>query len=209
VTLIHNGALALSVVLMAMTIVLGVVRWRMVLRVHGLDLPWSRAGEISLVAHFFNSFLLGATGGDLLKAYYAARETHHKKTEAVVTVLVDRLLGLFAMLLFACLMMLPNISLVLAHRRLAALPVFIFLMMFGCGIMVVLSLWGGLSRQWPQARAWLKRLPKGDLIERALEACRHFGRDWVFLTKVFGISMALNVCCVLQILAVAVGLRLN
>ena len=41
VTLIHKGALALSVVLMAMTIVLGVVRWRMVLRVHGLELPWT------------------------------------------------------------------------------------------------------------------------------------------------------------------------
>ena len=45
VTLIHKGALALSVVLMAMTIVLGVVRWRMVLRVHGLDLPWTRAAR--------------------------------------------------------------------------------------------------------------------------------------------------------------------
>ena len=41
--------------------------------------------------------LLGSTGGDLLKAYYAARESHHKKTEAVVTVFVDRLIGLFSM----------------------------------------------------------------------------------------------------------------
>src|SRR5688572_563502 len=37
VTLIHKGALGLSVLLMAMTIVLGVLRWRMVLRVHGLN----------------------------------------------------------------------------------------------------------------------------------------------------------------------------
>ena len=42
------------------------------------------------------------------EAYYAARETHHKKTEAVVTVFVDRLIGLWAMLLFASLMILPN-----------------------------------------------------------------------------------------------------
>ena len=47
-------------------------------------------------AQFFNAFLLGSTGGDLLKAYYAARETHHKKTEAVVTVFVDRIIGLFS-----------------------------------------------------------------------------------------------------------------
>src|SRR5437867_2769579 len=156
---------------MGLTIFLGVIRWQMVMRVHGLDLSFGRTSEISLVAQFFNSFLLGATGGDVLKAYYAARETHHKKTEAVVTVLVDRLLGLFAMLLFAGLMMLPSLALVIAHRRLAAFAVIILLMMFGCGSVLVLSLWGGLSRQWPQARAWLKRLPKGDLLERALEAC--------------------------------------
>ena len=53
------------------------------------------------MAQFFNAFLLGSTGGDLLKAYYAARETHHRKTEAVVTVLVDRLIGLFSMLALA------------------------------------------------------------------------------------------------------------
>src|SRR5207247_3172917 len=100
-------ALLLSVLFVGLTILLGVVRWRMVLHVHGIHLSLGRAMEISLVAHFFNSFLLGSTGGDLLKAYYAARETHHKKTEAVVTVAVDRLLGLLAMLVFACAMMLP------------------------------------------------------------------------------------------------------
>jgi hypothetical protein len=201
-------ALAASLVFMGLTILLGVIRWRMVLRVHGLELSFARASEISLVAQFFNSFLLGSTGGDVLKAYYAARETHHKKTEAVVTVLVDRLIGLFAMLLFACLMMLPNLPLLTAHRRLAVLAGFILLMMLGCGSVIILSLWGGLSKTWPQARSLLKRLPKSEAIERALEACRHFGRDRLFLVKTLGISMALNVCCVLQIASLAGGLKL-
>jgi hypothetical protein len=74
-------------------------------------LSWGRATGITFVAQFFNSFLLGSTGGDVIKALYAARETHHKKTEAVVTVFVDRLLGLWAMLFFAALMMIPNAGL--------------------------------------------------------------------------------------------------
>lgn len=208
ISLVSPSALALSLVFMGMTIVLGVIRWRLVLSVHGLNLSWWRASEISLVAQFFNSFLLGSTGGDVLKAYYAARETHHKKTEAVVTVLVDRLLGLFAMLLFACLMMLPNFTLLAAHRRLAALAGFILLMMLGCGLVVVLSLWGGLSRRWPQARERLRRLPKGEMADRALDACREFGRNPAFLLKTLGVSMLLNVCCVLQIMALANGLKL-
>src|SRR5262249_8849120 len=153
------------------------------LAVQGLHLSLARTTEISLVAHFFNSLLLGVTGGDLLKAYYAARETHHRKTEAVVTVVVDRLLGLFAMLLFACLMMIPNLSLLARHTRLAALAWVVVLMMAGCGALVAVSFWGGLSKTVPQARVWLRRLPKGELLERAIVACRQFGRERFFLVR--------------------------
>ena len=206
--LINPWAGLLSVGFMGLTILLGVLRWRMVLRVQGLDLPFTRAAEISIVGHFFNSFLLGSTGGDLLKAYYAARETHHKKTEAVVTVFVDRLLGLFAMLLFACLMMPLNFALLSDHGKLRLLALFIVAMMLGCGVVLGLSLWGGVSRQWPAAREWLRRFPKAEVLERSLDSCRRFGREWSFLFWSMAISMALNVVCVLQFIALAWGLGL-
>src|SRR5438876_8575606 len=114
---------------MGMTVLLGVISWQMVLRVQGLELSFARTSEISFVAQFFNSFLLGSTGGDLIKAYYAARETHHKKTEAVTTVFVDRLIGLWAMLLFAAVMMVPNFALVWKYKRFWA-PSLIILGMF-------------------------------------------------------------------------------
>jgi uncharacterized protein (TIRG00374 family) len=208
-TLIEPGWLALSVVLMAMTIVLGVVRWRMVLGVHGLNLPWSRAAEISLVAHFFNSFLLGSTGGDLMKAYYAARETHHKKTEAVMTVFADRLIGLWAMLLFAAIMMLANLDLLANHHRLRVLAVLVIAMTVACTILAFLAFRGGVSKGWEGARDWLRRLPRGERVERSLESCREFGRQPFFLTKTLSVSMALNAFCVLQLLALCRGLHIN
>ena len=91
--MIHPWALIVSPLLVGLALLFGVVRWRIVLAAQGLHLPLGRATRISFVAQFFNSFLLGSTGGDLIKAYYAARETHHKKTEAVTTVFVDRLVG--------------------------------------------------------------------------------------------------------------------
>ena len=207
--LIHKGALVASLGLMAMTIVLGVVRWRMVLRVHDFNLPWSRAAEISLVAHFFNSFLLGSTGGDLMKAYYAARETHHKKAEAVLTVFADRLIGLWAMLLFAGVMMLPNLGLIAAHSRLRAVCVVVVAMIAACTVLALLAFRGGVSKSWSGARDWLRRLPKGDHINRLLESCRQFGRQPLFLTRTLGISMALNAFCVLQLLVLCWGLQIK
>lgn len=208
-SLIHPGAMALSLVLMCATIMLGVVRWRMVLEVQGLHLPMSRATGISFVAAFFNSFLLGSTGGDLMKAYYAARETHHKKTEAVVTVFVDRLIGLWAMLLFAALMMLPNASLVLTHDELSVPSLLILLMLGGLSVVLGVAFWGGVSRRFPRARHWLRKLPKGELVERSLDSCRQFGKHKRFLLKTVAISGVINTVSVLQVLVLGAGLGLS
>jgi glycosyltransferase 2 family protein len=207
--LIHPGAFALSLLFMVATIFLGIIRWRMVLQVHGLLLPLARATGISFVAHFFNSFLLGSTGGDLMKAYYAARETHHKKTEAVVTVLVDRLIGLWAMLLFAGLMMIPNYSLLLSSERIGGWALLILALLLACTGFLGLAFWGGVSKTIPHARVWLRRLPKGALLERSLEACRVFGREPMFLLKALAVSMALNAFCVFQVITLAYGLGLD
>ncbi len=208
-SLIHPGAMALSLALMCATLMLGVVRWRMVLEVQGLHLPMRRATGISFVAHFFNSFLLGSTGGDLMKAYYAARETHHKKTEAVVTVFVDRLIGLWAMLLFAALMMPPNASLLLRHDALSAPALLILIMLGGLSAVLSVAFWGGVSRRFPRARHWLRMLPKGELIERSLDSCRQFGKHKRFLLKTVAISVVINTVWVLQILVLAAGLDLS
>jgi glycosyltransferase 2 family protein len=232
---VHPGALALSLVLMGATLVIGVVRWRMVLNVHGLRLPFPRATEISIVAHFFNTFLLGTAGGDVAKAYYAARETHHKKTEAVVTVFVDRVIGLWSMLVFATVMIIPNLQLfertglrraveglfisprenVRALWRILWNEPYIFaaallLLMTAVGsVFMFLAFRGGVSRRWAGARIWLRRLPKGDHIERSLDSCREFGKRRGFLTRTVLLSMTLNFVCVLQFWVLARGLDMN
>jgi glycosyltransferase 2 family protein len=208
-TLVEPGWLGVSLLCMGVILLLGVIRWRGVLRVAGLPLSFARTLEISLVAHFFNSFLLGSTGGDLFKAYYAARETHHQKTEAVVAVLADRLIGLFAMLLFATLMIIVHLGLVTRHPPLAAASLLIGGMLLACGGLIALSFWGGLSSAWPRARIWLRGLPKGDLLERTLNACRIFGREQRVLGGALGLSMLLNVACVLQFMALARGLDIE
>jgi glycosyltransferase 2 family protein len=205
---VHSGALALSLVLVGGTLLIGIARWRMVLGVHGLKLPFSRAAEISLVAHFFNSFLLGTAGGDVMKAVYAARETQHKKNEAVVTVFVDRVIGLWAMLLFATAMVAPNFHLFERSglRRAAA---FVMLMTLVASVFAFLAFRGGVSRRWSGAREWLHKLPKGEYLVRSLDNCREFGKRRWFLSRALGLSMLLNLVCVLQFWVLARGLGIN
>lgn len=206
---VRPEAFGLSLALMGATILLGIVRWRQVLRVHGLELSFGRAVEISLVAHFFNSFLLGAAGGDLMKAYYAARETHHKKAEAVGTVFVDRIIGLFALLVFTMVAMAANLPLLRADPLFIKLAWVIAAMFAGCAAVLFLALRGGVSRGLPQAREWLRKLPKGDFLERLRESLKPFGRDPAFLLKSFSVSLLLCAVCVLHVQSLVWGLGLD
>ena len=206
---VSPGALALSFVLMGGTLVIGILRWRMVLRVPGLALPFWRAAEISLVAHFFNSFLLGTAGGDVMKAYCAARETRHQKTDAVVTVFVDRVIGLWAMLLFAALMIAPNFRLFQQPGLLWNAAALIVAMTVAASIFVFLAFRGGVSKKWSGARDLIRRLPKSEVIERALDSCRQFGRERGFVARTLALSMLLNFLCVLQFFVLARGLNMT
>ncbi len=201
-------AFAAALALMGAMLVVGAVRWRIVLRAQGLDLPLNRALRICLIAHCFNAFLLGTAGGDVAKAYYAARETHHKKTEAVLTVFADRLIGLWAMLLFGGLMVLPNLPL-LQRPGLRTVSALLLGMLAGASLFVFLAFHGGVSKAWSGARAWLRRLPKGPWLEQTLESCRQFGRSPWFVTRTLAWSMLINVLMVAQFWVLAAGLDLR
>lgn len=204
---IHPGAFVVSLLVMGLILLAGVARWRMVLRVHGLNLSWGRAIEISLVAHFFNSFLLGSTGGDVMRAIYAARETRHKKTEAVITVFVDRILGLWTLLLFGCAFMLLNLGLIFSHPLLKLCCAVVVGMTLVATAVVVVALRGGISRRLSGVRQWLQRLPKAAALERSLRACRRFGRERGVLVRVLALSMILNGLCVLHVQVIANGIQ--
>jgi uncharacterized protein (TIRG00374 family) len=73
-------------------------RWQRLLRAVEIPLTFSRTFALNMVGSFYNTFMPGSTGGDLLKAYYAAKQTQYR-TRAVVSVLVDRVIGLLALVI--------------------------------------------------------------------------------------------------------------
>lgn len=206
-TKLRPTAAVTSVLVMGLILLTGVARWRMVLAAHGLRLSWSRAIEISLIAHFFNSFLLGSAGGDVMKALYAARETRHQKTEAVITVFVDRILGLWSLLLFGCLLMIPNYALLQRHADLRRCSLLVLALTGAASVLVILAFRGGLSQRWKGPRKFLERLPKAATLERSLRACRRFGKHPGAFAKVLGVSTGLNLLCVLHVQVIANGLE--
>jgi hypothetical protein len=73
------------------------------LRVQGVKLPPWRVGALLMLGIFFNMFMPGGTGGDVLKIYYLLKEVPEKKGKVggLLAVLMDRLIGLMALIMIS------------------------------------------------------------------------------------------------------------
>jgi len=72
-------------------------RWHVLLKVQKIHLTLPRLTGLFLIGMFYNQFLPGGTGGDIMKSYYLLKETPDKKAGALLAVVFDRFIGLVAL----------------------------------------------------------------------------------------------------------------
>src|SRR5947209_7700516 len=90
---IHYAPLLLATIICIASVLLTFVRWYILVRAQDLPFTPAAALRLGLVGYFFNTFLPGSVGGDLVKATYIAR-AQSRRTVAVATVILDRAVGL-------------------------------------------------------------------------------------------------------------------
>jgi uncharacterized membrane protein YbhN (UPF0104 family) len=100
---IHLGFLAAAAAIFVAAALLTFFRWYLLVRAVGLPFRVADALRLGLVGLFFNNFLPGSVGGDIIKAAFLARE-HSRRTVAVATVIMDRAIALWALVWFVALM---------------------------------------------------------------------------------------------------------
>lgn len=90
--------LAFACLLFGVTYLLAAVRWWLLLRVQDIRLPLRVVTALTLVGQFFNTFMLGSVGGDIVKAVYLQKYAPGRRTHATLSIIMDRVLGLFVLL---------------------------------------------------------------------------------------------------------------
>src|SRR5438552_3130691 len=99
----HPEFFFLALVLCLSSVLLSFVRWFVLVRAVGLPFRVRDALRLGMVGYFFNNFLPGSIGGDVLKAAFLARE-QDRRTLAVATVIMDRMIALWALIWFVALL---------------------------------------------------------------------------------------------------------
>lgn len=93
--------LAAPLCLLAVTVT--ILRWHLLLGALGLSFSLRETVRAGFLAYLANLLPLGLVAGDSLKAVMLIHRNPRQKTEAVASVLIDRVLGLYALLLLAAL----------------------------------------------------------------------------------------------------------
>jgi hypothetical protein len=100
IRLYHAWPLTLAAVgFMLVDIFMMSVRASLLFRNARLTLSLGHSFQLNLIGFLFSTFLPGAAGGDIAKLVYATRENHGRRAEVATVLILDRLVGLFSLVL--------------------------------------------------------------------------------------------------------------
>lgn len=93
--------LVVGLIFLAVSAVCSAARWYLLARAQGLSLGFRSVISLTMIGNFFNTFMPGSVGGDLIKAWYVAGREPQRKTKAIFTVLLDRAIGMSVIVFYA------------------------------------------------------------------------------------------------------------
>ena len=178
--------MALAVAVAGLGVVAGVLRWWVFLRMQGIRIGLSRVTAIFLVGGFFNLFLFGSVGGDAAKVVCVGRERPGRHTAAVLSILMDHMSGMVALLGIAAVFTFGRYDLFLATPLAAGmLGTLILLLAVSLGGMVfcvLLARWNMADRLPMPASVRVKMTE----VDKAFNALR---QQWPLTLLATGISV--------------------
>lgn len=181
-----------------------VTAWRLcvLMRPRGLTLTLGASTRLNLMGIFFNTCLPGALGGDVVRIYYAAENNRGRRAEVITVMMLDRALGMLALVTWPLMLALILPGLVGASTTLHSLLWFSTAL---AAAMVAVML-AGSSRRVRSSRivGWaFRHLPLGSHLDSVLSTIQAYRRDMGTLLAAFAISLLAHTLAMIVTLAVA------
>lgn len=156
-------------------IIINNYRWLLLLQGQQIQSSVRETLPLTFIGLFFNLAMPGAVGGDVIKAYYIAQDQPGTKVRAATSVLMDRIVGLYAMALIALFAILTHLDTIMSSNHLKPLALFIVCLSLGFTVFFILGFSEGIrTHDWTEKM--LKKLPGGKIIERIYDAVHDYRR---------------------------------
>ncbi|MEY2494569.1 MAG: glycosyltransferase 2 family protein [Verrucomicrobiota bacterium] len=183
-----------------------VVRWKILLKVQGIDLSNARIVGLFFIGMFYNQFLPGGTGGDIVKTYLLWKETPGKKPGALLAVMFDRMIGLIALIIITGVLIFLRYGWLTSKA--ATYPyVWLVLVVFGSSVLFVGTTFiisgFNLMHKLPH------RFPGRDKLIEISAAYHLYARHWRATSGAFGASLVCHLGTFATFLCVAYAFQAN
>lgn len=156
---LNVGLWGLGVAMILFCYVLGIVRWKMLLESQGIHATFFTCFRLTFIGFFSNNFVPGLTGGDLVKAVIVARSNPGRRSAAVGTVIVDRIIGLAMLAFVSSFVVLEDVK---TYGKVGSV---VFVILIGSIVAFVFCYSKRLRRAIKLADL-VKKLPKADIIKK-------------------------------------------
>jgi glycosyltransferase 2 family protein len=181
-------------------------RWHVLLKVQGIHLSFWRLSGLFLIGMFYNQFLPGGTGGDIIKSYYLLKETPDRKAGALLAVVFDRLIGLVALIAIT------GTLIGLRYDFLSQTPetrqlLWILLVVLGVSIVGLLTTF--VITGFRLFHSLPLRFPGREKLIEVSAAYHLYARHWRATLVAFGSSIVAHLATFATFLSVAYSLRAN
>ena len=180
--------LVVGVVVFFFCTLVATARWKILLAVQGINMTWLRTWQLFMVGMFFNLFMLGSTGGDVVKMFLTMREARENKAAALLSVFMDRVIGMLA-LIFLSVAFLSFRYDMLNHTEGSSTLLNLLLWLLAAALMTIIGMFvvSGLG--------WVHYLPswtplRGRIVEISA-ACHLYAKGWRLTIWAFLISFPL------------------
>ncbi|MBU0910616.1 MAG: flippase-like domain-containing protein [Proteobacteria bacterium] len=92
---------AVAVFFFLISVVFSVLRWQLLLEAVDIRPGIMMLTRLTFIGYAFSTIIPGSISGDMVKVYYIVKSVSNNKTAAAMSIVLDRVLGLFTLLLTA------------------------------------------------------------------------------------------------------------
>lgn len=180
------------------------LRWYLLVISVGISFNLKDAFRLGFLGYMLNFVGLGGVGGDLFKGFMLAKANPEKRPEAVSTIFMDRLIGLYALFVVTSLAAL-SLDLESATPAIRTMVYFVHGASFAGLIGLTIAVLPGFSRG--SLREFLESIPKlGGIFKRVFSAIGMYRRRPRYLAIIAVLSLGVHSLFSLAAYFLAAGL---
>lgn len=179
--------LFILIILVFLMIFINNIRWTLLLKSKKFQLGNRQTLPLTFIGLFFNYSLPSGVGGDIVKGYYLLKENKDKKTVAATTILMDRAIGMYGMVLVSTTAILFKYSKIINQSELhvLSLAVITLLLLMSAFFIVAFS---KKMKNHPLLLRLFKKIPGGMLIQKIYNSIQSYHNDFSVLMKALILS---------------------